>query len=319
MAYVLLPVCVHGRAFHLRAPVRAVSETSRSNEPQTTLLLVNRRSRNGSGDLEPVVRELARGGGRLCRVESPAELRKRLDGLALDSRCRVVLAGGDGTINACLEHVVEHPHPVGIVPLGTANDLARTLGLPADPVAAAAVIARGRTRAIDVARVNDRYFINAAGLGFSSELTLELDSGMKKLLGRLAYPFAAARRWRKHKPFTIEIDGGGLKLRRKVIQATIANGKYYGGGMVAHADARIDDGLLDVLLIEAKPAWQHLLHITSLKTGVYDLDAPFVVGTARSLEIGTRRPKIIATDGELATRSPASLEVLPGALTVFGQ
>jgi YegS/Rv2252/BmrU family lipid kinase len=188
--------------------------------------------------------------------------------------------------------------------------------LPLDPVAAADVIARGRTRLIDVGRVNDRYFMNAAGIGFSNEVRDELDTRMKKVFGVLAYAVAVARRWRRHQPFTVEISGD-LPQRRKVIQATVANGKFYGGGMAAHHAATIDDGRLVLLLLEAQPLWRHVLHVTNLKTGVYDFDAPFVVGYASALKVRTRRRKRVATDGEVGTHTPAAFEVLPKALNVL--
>ena len=175
---------------------------------------------------------------------------------------------------------------------------------------------KGKTRKIDVSRVNDAYFVNAAGVGISSELTSGLRPAVKKIFGTFAYATAVASRWRQHRPFTVEISGT-LELRRSVIQVTVANGKYYGGGMAVHRDARIDDGELTVLLIEAKPLWRHLMHITNLKRGVYDFDAPFLVGSATKLHIRTRKARRIVADGEDATHTPASFEVLPKALEVF--
>jgi YegS/Rv2252/BmrU family lipid kinase len=228
----------------------------------------------------------------------------------------IVVAGGDGTVNSCLPALLKCDCTVGIIPLGTANDLARTLGLPIDPVEAAAIIGGQATRRIDVARVNDHYFVNAAGIGFSSDLRQDVDAQTKKTFGALTYALAVARRWRRRRAFTVEVSDG-LEVRRKVVQATVANGKYYGGGMAIHEDAEIDDSRLILLLIEAQPLWRHLLHVTNLKTGVYDFDAPYFVGSAATLTLNTRRRKRVSTDGEDSTYTPASFSILPQALEVF--
>src|SRR5690606_40191112 len=134
-----------------------------------------------------------------------------------------------------------------LLPLGTANDFARTLGIPSDLAAAADVIVEGRTRRVDVGVVNGRHFLNAAGIGFSTDLHRELPSWAKRTLGPLAYPLGVVRRWRRHRPFAVEILGDDLRLAKRVIQVTVANGRYYSGGMLAQRHAHIDDALLDLL------------------------------------------------------------------------
>jgi diacylglycerol kinase (ATP) len=283
-----------------------------------TLVLVNRKARSGAIDLQPVVELLVARGKRpsILPVNGRDDVGYGLDrNLSGPAPC-VVIAGGDGTVNSSLAALLNCGYPFGILPLGTANDLARTLGLPLDPLDAAEVIARGRRRRIDVGRVNGCYFVNAAGIGFSSDLQRDLDVTTKKAFGPLSYPLAVARRWRRQQPFTVDVRGS-LDGHHRVIQVTVANGRHYGGGMTAREDAAIDDGKLDLLLVEAQPLWKHLLHVSSLKTGVYDFASPFLVGRATELRLTTRRRKSISTDGENTTETPASFEVLPRALEVF--
>lgn len=105
---------------------------------------------------------------------------------------RVILGGGDGTLNPSAAGLRDSGLPLGILPLGTANDLARTLGVPEDPERAAAVIADGRTTRLDLGYVNGRPFFNVASLGLSVDITRRLTKVMKRRWGRLAYPIAAA-------------------------------------------------------------------------------------------------------------------------------
>ncbi len=285
-------------------------------ERRKALFLVNRRARQGERDFGPILERLTeRLLPTVVDIEDPARIGEELERAWTDQVRRVVVAGGDGTINAALPFVVRRELPLGVVPLGTANDFARTLGLPQDPLEAAAVAARGITRRIDVASVNDIYFVNAAGLGFSTALKRRLAPSAKGLLGRLAYPLGVVRHWRSQRPFTCVLDLGGMPRRHRVIQATIANGRFYGGGMVIHRDARIDDGILDVLLVHPRPLSKYLWRLVRLTRGAHE-DAPVTAYRTGRVEIRTHRSRSVAADGEIATSTPARFEVHSRALRV---
>src|SRR5690606_35381567 len=243
-----------------------------------TLVVVNRKARSGNADLDPALAALggAFGAPAVLDVEDPGQLRERLHEACGPDVGRVVVAGGDGTVNSALEVVLLARKPLGILPLGTANDLARTLGIPTDLEAAAQLIVAGRTKRIDVGVVNGRYFLNAAGIGFSTALSNELPGWAKRHLGPLAYPLALVRRWRRHRPFSVVLRGEGAPARRRVIQVTVANGRFYGGGMTAEQDARIDDGQLDVVMVLPAAWWRQILSVIGLKRGVYPEAVPVV-------------------------------------------
>lgn len=283
------------------------------------LLVVNRKARSGRADLQQAIETLAAGRvpPTVIDVEDPHRLAEQLEAALSPEVDRIIVAGGDGTVNSALPVLMRAGKPFGILPLGTANDLAKTLNIPADPVAAAAVIVQGRTRRIDVGSVNGRYFLNAAGIGFSAELHQELDASIKGKLGPLAYPIGVIRRWRRHRSFTVVIRGDGVSLQRRVIQVTVANGRFYGGGMTAHEDARIDDATLDILLILPRPLWHYLFDALRLRRGVYAADAPVVAKRASKFELSTHQRKSIATDGEPTTFTPASFRVSADALEVY--
>ncbi|HEU4618178.1 MAG TPA: lipid kinase [Gammaproteobacteria bacterium] len=281
------------------------------------LVAINRRARQARVDLMPALELLGADLElEIIDVDDASEMVAKLRAAYTDDVGSIIVGGGDGTINSVLPLLLEKGAPLGILPLGTANDLARTLGLPADPLEAAKVIAAGRTRRIDVGSVNGRYFVNAAGIGFSTTLHRELTPETKRLLGPLAYPVGVVRHWRSQRPFTVAVRIENAVQLHRVIQVTIANGRFYGGGATAHEDARIDDALLDVVLIRPRPLPDFLLKLPRLRRGRYE-GSPAVAYRAARCSIETRRRHAVSTDGEESTATPAEFRVLPRALEVF--
>lgn len=295
------------------------SEEIAAEQPPRICMLVNRKAGGGSIDLGPGLETLASAFGppMTFEVNESQQLETYLrEPQGASVEC-VVIAGGDGTINSALDVLLRSSKKLGILPLGTANDFARTLGIPADLDAAADIIVQGTTRRVDVGIVNGRHFLNAAGIGFSTQLPQELQPWTKRRLGPLAYPVGVVKRWRRHRPFWIEIRNNGTARRLRAIQVTVANGRYYGGGMLAEQGARVDDGRLDLIVVLPRRWWQHAPSIVGLKRGVYSPRAPIVAERHATFELSTRRPHAVATDGEPCTSTPASFSVLPGGLEVY--
>ncbi len=291
-----------------------------ANDTPRVVLVINRGARNGAANLDPALAILtdAFGAPTVLDMDAPAELEKRLTAACGPEIDRIVVAGGDGTINSALPVLLRRRKPLGVFPLGTANDFARTLDIPTDLEAAAGIIVAGRTARIDVGVVNGRYFLNAAGLGFSTMLHDELSPAVKRRLGPLAYPVGVAGRWRRHRPLSVLIRSeDGRAVRKRAIQVTVANGRFYGGGMTAEQEARIDDGQLDLIIVLPGEWWRHVLSVVGLKRGVYPQSAPVIVERHTAFELSTVRPEWIATDGERSTQTPATFAVLPGALEVY--
>jgi diacylglycerol kinase (ATP) len=229
----------------------------------------------------------------------------------------VVIGGGDGTLNGAADGLIEAQLPLGILPLGTANDLARTLGLPTDPEDACRVIADGHVRRIDVGRVNDKHFFNVGSVGLSTAIARQLTRKAKGRWGVLAYALTALRVLWQARPFHAEIRTETETIRVKTIQIAVGNGMYYGGGMVIAADAAIDDGHFDLYSIEVRHWWQVLALVPALRSG--NLQPHNRVRTLRgqSFDVVTRKPRRVNTDGELTTHTPARFRVVPQALSVF--
>jgi YegS/Rv2252/BmrU family lipid kinase len=229
----------------------------------------------------------------------------------------IVVCGGDGSISSAAPAVIESGLPLGIIPAGTANDLARTLSIPLDFAAAADVIVEGHSRRIDVGTVNGHAFFNVASIGISSELAQKLDPAIKKRFGRLGYAVAALRVILAAQRFRARIREKGESRTVSTYQVAIGNGRLYGGGNVVEENAAIDDGTLDLYSLEVKNLWKLALMLRAFRSGTHG--AWKEVRTAKCVEfdIETRRPMPVNTDGEIVTATPAHFRVLPRAISVL--
>ena len=229
----------------------------------------------------------------------------------------IIVCGGDGSVSSSAMAVMESGLPLGIIPMGTANDLARTLAIPMDLRAAAEVIVRGATRTIDVGTVNGHAFFNVASIGLSTDLAKGLAPELKRRFGRLGYAIAAMRVLTGAGRFTATITDEGRKDEVLTYQIAVGNGRHYGGGNVVEANAAIDDGHLDLYSLETTNVWKLALMLRSFRSGTHG--AWNEVRTAKGVEfdIETKRPMAINTDGEIVTMTPAHFRVHPKAISVF--
>lgn len=283
------------------------------------VLLLNPKSRSGE-EAAPVIRRgLERAGATLAGGEPklPQQLAQVLaenEGAPVD---RILVAGGDGTLNKSLPTLLEASLPVAILPLGTANDLAHSLGIPSETAAALDVALSGRIEPIDVASVNGSPFLNVATIGLGPKVTQHLTSELKARLGFLGYPWALLSAYRESRPFRVRItcpDQPPARLR--CLHFAVGNGRFYGGGAVVGQDTWLNDGLLNVVVLKPKPLWRLLLQVPFVGLG-HHRHAPDVRAfQASSLLLETNHTKRISADGEILTETPARFEVRPGALHV---
>lgn len=231
---------------------------------------------------------------------------------------RVIIGGGDGTLAMAVDAVVDAQLPLGVIPLGTANDLARTLSLPLDPVAAAEVIVAGHQRRIDLGWVNGKYFFNVATIGIGIGVTRRLTRERKRRWGALAYLFAGIEVLAHVRPFAVEIETSSDKIRVRTIQVMVGNGPHFGGGMTLHEAARIDDGLLNLVSVEVEHWWQLIKLVPAMWRG---REKKGHVRTFAGPEFRVtpikKRPRTVMADGEVCARTPAHFRVAPGLLSVF--
>ncbi|MGZ8900660.1 MAG: lipid kinase [Limisphaerales bacterium] len=229
----------------------------------------------------------------------------------------VILGGGDGTIRSCLRTVKETNCVMGVLPLGTANNLARNLGIPPELKAACEVLANGGVRAIDLGVVNDRYFLNVAGMGLSTEINRGIRSELKKKWGVVGYGMAALKLLWRARQFRAEIECEGAMHRVRALQITLCNGRHFGAGMTIHPDARIDDERLDLCAFQVEHWWQPFVMAAALRKGRH-LDLQGVqLFQGKEITVRTRKKMWIDTDGEVITQTPAVFRILPSALRVI--
>ncbi|AIE74449.1 MULTISPECIES: lipid kinase [unclassified Synechocystis] len=282
------------------------------------LLIINRHSRRGQIGFAQAVDYLDNLGFELVTV--PAQYSQSLENYVdrhINSVDMVIAGGGDGTLNAVVNSLAKHQVPLGILPMGTANDLARTLNLPNDIVKACDVINQGHRKQIDLGCVNGQYFLNVSSLGLSVEITTKLTRGAKRRWGIFAYGLTALQVLRQARLFHATITHNGRSEVVKTLQIAVGNGRYYGGGMAIAKDATIDDNRLDLYSLEIRHWWQIFDLLIHLPAGEQHL-LPWVrTVSAESIEIKTSRPRKINTDGEIIVETPARFTVIPQALSVF--
>jgi YegS/Rv2252/BmrU family lipid kinase len=284
------------------------------------LVILNRKARCGSTRPSSALERLEKGGIEL--IDADAELPADVSRLIRENKDRVdavIIGGGDGTLSQAADGLVEADLPLGILPMGTANDLARTLDIPTDLAAAADVIVAGHQRRIDLGWVNGTHFFNVASIGLGTGISRRLSRQSKSRWGTLAYLFAAARVVVRTQPFRAEIHSGDEMIRVRTLQIAVGNGRHYGGGMTLHEDARIDDQLLDLVSLEVNRWWHMLPLLPALRRGSLSRTTKIRILRGREFEVRPvrGRPKRIMADGELAGRTPARFRIVPHALSVF--
>jgi len=232
----------------------------------------------------------------------------------------IVAAGGDGTLNGVINGIAEHTDGawVGLIPLGTGNDFARSLGLPTDVERAIEIIRAGATRAIDLVRVTSdevRYFINVSAGGFSGLVDEKLTADMKKTWGPLAYLRGAAAALPQLRAYqtTLAFDNTE-SLMLDLYNVVVANGRYVAGGTLIAPEASIDDGMLDIILIQKRSAPELALLAASVALGTHLSSDAIVFRRAAKVTVNSKPGMWFNVDGELVGNEPARFEILPRAL-----
>jgi diacylglycerol kinase (ATP) len=272
---------------------------------------------SGSADSE-VLRSVCEVVSALGPVEvrvPPSAERFRDDVVDAASRSDLlVVAGGDGTLNLVVDALADRLGDVvlGLVPMGTGNDLARTLGIPDDPVRAANSLVKGRDRALDLGRARgpnvDRLFANACIGGFPVEMNQAIDADLKRRLGPAAFWVGGAK--------------AAVKLERTVVRMNsvevpdclavgVGNGRTSGGGIPVWPSARVDDGLLEGCALGAHDHAAAARLALKLKSGEHAELEGVVTTRARTITIDSDPPIEINVDGELVgLMTPATFEIV---------
>ncbi len=232
----------------------------------------------------------------------------------------LVVAGGDGTLNEVVNGIarMRHPPKIGIAPLGTGNDFARTLGLPLSLKENIDILGAGKTRAIDIVRVRSdraRYFVNVAAGGFSGIVRKKMTPEIKKTWGPLAYIRGAAAALSKlHAYKTRVVLDGGEELSTALYNVIIANGRFAAGGLPIAPDADPADSLLDIVLIPKRGASEIALLAAEIILGKHFSSSAVIFRRAKKVSVRSKPGMWFNVDGELVGSVPATFQILPRAL-----
>jgi YegS/Rv2252/BmrU family lipid kinase len=245
---------------------------------------------------------------------------------------RILIGGGDGTLNGAVRYLLGRDVILGVLPLGTGNDFARSLGIPPTLEAACDIIAAGYTARVDVGLANGRPFLNAASLGLASAIARRLTPGLKRRVGKLAYPVAAMAELWEHQPFHVRMTTDRGEMELDVLQLVVGNGRYHGAGNMVTPEATLDDHRLDAYTIAAPSAESgregtglgHMQDLTTLARVALSLrrgehvSHPAVTAVRTShLDVEAEPPQDINADGELIGHTPVRFELAPAALRVY--
>jgi YegS/Rv2252/BmrU family lipid kinase len=236
--------------------------------------------------------------------------------LAVEAGEVPVAISGDGMIGCVGGAMAGSETPLGIIPAGRGNDLARVLGLPEDPEAAAAVVVSGHTRRIDVGEANGRRFLGVTSTGLDAEANrLANEAGW--LPGHLVYAYGGIRALLGWKPARFTIRVGEERMRFTGYSVAAANSGAYGGGMMLAPDADLSDGELDVVMVRDSGKLKFLRNLPKVFKGTHvELDE-IRIFRAQRVELSASRPFAVYADGEHLTDLPATVRLLPDALNVI--
>jgi diacylglycerol kinase (ATP) len=247
---------------------------------------------------------------------------ERAGAAAVRDGCRVLfVAGGDGTLNEALNGVMGagglESTVFGVLPLGTGNDFAAALDIPTPIEDAVGVLLRGRELLVDVGEVNGRGFVNTSGGGFIAEVSQAVTPQLKTIAGRLAYLVGGAQTLLEYEPVraTVSLEPGGQRVGLGLHAFAVCNSRLIAGGRLIAPSAIIDDGLLDVCLIEAMSSLEFVALARKVAGGEHVGDSRVRYHRASDVRMEFDREILINTDGEVLSARRCDYRVRPGAAT----
>lgn len=286
--------------------------------PREAALIVNVHSRRGEALFEQARQKLEQAGVRLTAVHAvsdPDKLQETVRQAVAEGAPMVIVGGGDGSLSGTVDELVGKGCVFGVLPLGTANSFARTLGIPLDLDGAVEVIASGQRKRIDLGMIDRDYFVNAASLGLSPIIGQTVPAKLKRYLGRLGYLVWAIKCSAGFRAFRLTIDDGERERRMWATEVRILNGPYHGGVELSER-ADVDSGELVVQAVvgrsHARLAWDWYAKFFKLR----DRDSHTEEYRGKSFRIETHPRQRISIDGEVVAATPATARIAAGAIDV---
>lgn len=244
------------------------------------------------------------------------EIAREYAGKGID---RIYSVGGDGTLNEVLNGMAGAPSVLGIIPSGSGNDLVKSIYSEESLHNILGRTIEGEEKYIDVGKVNDRFFLNIASMGFDAEVVYN-SRRLKKLpgiSGSMAYILGIFATVLTYKGNTLKMDIDGNLMEVKTLLAAIANGRYYGGGMLPAPGAVIDDGEFEVCIIKDIGLLKILSFFPKLIKGTHGSIKEVSFHKCSKIEIDCSKSVVMNIDGEIQKNSKAAFEILPKGIKVL--
>ena len=286
--------------------------------PREAVLVVNAHSRKGRALFREAKEKLEQAGITLREtypVKDPRNLIDTMRKAVTSGAPMVIVGGGDGSLSCTVDDVVDRDIVFALLPLGTANSFARTLGIPLDLDGAIATIATGKRRRIDLGIIDGDYFANAASMGLSPMIGETVPHNLKRWLGVFGYLVWAIWCLLRFRPFKLSVDDGQEKKTIWATEVRIFNGGYHGGVELAE-HAEVDSGEIIIQAVtgrsKARLIWDWFAKYWKLPAR----DAVVEEFHGERLQIDTKPRQKISIDGEVLARTPATVEVAHKAIEV---
>ncbi len=286
--------------------------------PREAVLIVNTQSRRGRELFDEALEKLKQVGIHIVEAHAVRDGRlliPTVKAAVMTGAPMVIVGGGDGSLSGTVDEVVGYDCVFALLPLGTANSFARTLGIPLELDGAIETIANGRRRRIDLGVIDGDYFANAAAMGISPMIGETVPPKLKRYLGRLGYLIWAVRCLIRFRPFRLTVDDGETRHTFWTTEVRIANGRFHGGVELIE-NAAPDDGQIVVQAVTGKSVmrlvWDWFARFCRLPTR--DLVTQEFRG--RRFELDTRPRQKVSIDGEVLARMPAVVESAHHAIEV---
>ena len=285
--------------------------------PKQAILIVNAASRSGADAFAETRDKLKAAGIELLGAKAVKDPRRMGDAVkqAIRKAPMVIVGGGDGSLSSAVDHFMGTDTIFGVLPLGTANSFARTLGIPLDLDGAIEVIATGEARKIDVGCIDGDYFLNAAALGLAPKVAESVPHGLKRRLGRLGYLLWAGWSAASFNAFRLTVDDGRRRHRVWATEVRIANGRFH-GGMELIESADVESGEIVVQAVTGRSVahlgWSYFASALKLKAR-HQTTREF---RGRKLVVSTRPSMQVSIDGELGATTPFEVNAIPDGVTV---